>query len=189
MEGDVQGKSTENAADDGAAHGASGEAGAVPSTGADAAHLFVFTAWKAGTEKMSKRKKEEVNQTIYEMSKNSKYFKRAQENDQRTQEKIAAMRRKIAVTTAQDLQAVRARVDRLVEELEQSRDLSETFCVIGKALRRMALGIFTPGFGIDMDMFFAAVEMRENPSLIGKPIAVGGMSMISTANYEARKFG
>jgi len=40
-----------------------------------------------------------------------------------------------------------------------------------------------------MDMFFAAVAMLDDPSLIGKPIAVGGMSMISTANYEAWKFG
>lgn len=31
--------------------------------------------------------------------------------------------------------------------------------------------------------------MRDNPSLQGKPVAVGGMSMICTANYEARKFG
>ena len=42
---------------------------------------------------------------------------------------------------------------------------------------------------IDADMFFAAVEMRDDPSLQGKPIAVGGMSMISTANYEARRYG
>jgi len=37
------------------------------------------------------------------------------------------------------------------------------------------------------------VEMRENPSLVGKPIAVGGSSdrrgVVATANYEARKFG
>ena len=40
-----------------------------------------------------------------------------------------------------------------------------------------------------MDMFYAAVAMLDDPSLVGKPIAVGGMSMISTANYEARKYG
>ena len=40
-----------------------------------------------------------------------------------------------------------------------------------------------------MDMFFVAVEIRDNPALANKPIAVGGMSMISTANYIARKFG
>ena len=40
-----------------------------------------------------------------------------------------------------------------------------------------------------MDMFYAAVEIRDNPSLVGKPVAIGTMSMISTANYVARKFG
>ena len=39
------------------------------------------------------------------------------------------------------------------------------------------------------DMFYAAVEMRENPKLRGKPVAVGGIGMISTANYEARLYG
>jgi DNA polymerase kappa len=38
-----------------------------------------------------------------------------------------------------------------------------------------------------MDMFFAAVEIRDNPSLASVPVAVGDMSMISTANYVARK--
>ena len=35
-----------------------------------------------------------------------------------------------------------------------------------------------------MDAFYAAVETLSDPSLKGKPMAVGGMSMISTANYE-----
>ena len=42
---------------------------------------------------------------------------------------------------------------------------------------------------IDMDMFYAAVEIRDRPELANKPVAVGGESMISTANYVARKFG
>jgi len=42
---------------------------------------------------------------------------------------------------------------------------------------------------IDMDMFFAAVEIRDRPELATVPLAVGGESMISTANYVARKFG
>lgn len=46
---------------------------------------------------------------------------------------------------------------------------------------------------IDMDAFFAAVEQRDNPELRGKPIAVGGSpsgrGVLSTASYEARKFG
>ncbi len=45
---------------------------------------------------------------------------------------------------------------------------------------------------IDMDCFYAAIEERENPSLRGKPVAVGGSSrrgVLTTANYEARKYG
>ena len=42
---------------------------------------------------------------------------------------------------------------------------------------------------VDMDMFYAAVEMRDNPSLRDVPMAVGGVGMLSTSNYLARKFG
>ncbi|MCG3760287.1 DNA polymerase IV [Vibrio cincinnatiensis] len=46
---------------------------------------------------------------------------------------------------------------------------------------------------IDMDCFYAAVEMRDNPDYCGRPIAVGGhekqRGVLSTCNYEARKFG
>ncbi|NXA63607.1 POLK polymerase, partial [Mohoua ochrocephala] len=62
-------------------------------------------------------------------------------------------------------------VDKLVIELERSRNLSSTIV------------------HIDMDAFYAAVEMRDNPELKEKPIAVGSMSMLSTSNYHARRFG
>lgn len=45
---------------------------------------------------------------------------------------------------------------------------------------------------IDMDCFYAAIEERENPALRGKPVGVSGSSprsVLTTANYEARKFG
>jgi len=45
----------------------------------------------------------------------------------------------------------------------------------------------------DCDCFYAAVEMRDDPSLINIPIAIGGSSdrrgVISTCNYPAREFG
>jgi DNA polymerase IV (DinB-like DNA polymerase) len=51
-------------------------------------------------------------------------------------------------------------------------------------------------FHIDMDHFFTAVEEREHPEYKGKPVIVGanpkegkGRGVVSTCNYEARKFG
>ena len=40
-----------------------------------------------------------------------------------------------------------------------------------------------------MDMYYAAVEIRDDPSLANVPLAIGNESMISTANYIARKYG
>lgn len=56
--------------------------------------------------------------------------------------------------------------EKKILELEASRDLSKIW------------------LHTDMDAFYAAVETLENPSLNGKALAVGSMSMIATANYE-----
>ncbi|KXT82355.1 DNA polymerase IV [Streptococcus oralis] len=49
---------------------------------------------------------------------------------------------------------------------------------------------------IDMDAFFASVEIRDNPKLKGKPVIIGsdprqtgGRGVVSTCSYEARAFG
>lgn len=45
---------------------------------------------------------------------------------------------------------------------------------------------------VDMDAYFAAVEQRDNPAYLGKPVIIGGQSargVVSTASYEARKYG
>lgn len=46
---------------------------------------------------------------------------------------------------------------------------------------------------VDMDAFFAAVEIRDNPALAGKPLIIGALpnarGVVSTCSYEARKYG
>lgn len=49
---------------------------------------------------------------------------------------------------------------------------------------------------IDMDAFFASVEERDHPEFVGKPLVIarhpsdtGGRGVVTTANYEARKYG
>ena len=46
---------------------------------------------------------------------------------------------------------------------------------------------------VDMDAFYASVEMRDNPTLKDKPLIIGAKpterGVVATCNYEARKYG
>ena len=141
----------------------------------DWSHLVVFTAHKAGMEKDAKRSKEEINRVIYESSKNSKFFQNARQRDRELDKRIEKLKTRLEEfrkrNSSRNERTTQSKYSQLLTSLEQKRDLTHTWCVV------------------DMDMFFASVEMRDNPTLRGKPIAVGGMGMISTANYEARKYG
>ncbi|RYR10052.1 hypothetical protein Ahy_B05g078518 [Arachis hypogaea] len=128
----------------------------------------VYTTAKAGMDGVDKEK---VQRTVYEMSKGSKYFQNEERKDAFITQKIDKIRTQCDKLTQADLSHFQKVADRRILELEALRDLSRIW------------------LHVDMDAFYAAVETLSNPTLKGKPMAVGSMSMISTANYEARKFG
>ncbi|XP_057963778.1 DNA polymerase kappa isoform X2 [Malania oleifera] len=127
-----------------------------------------YTNAKAGMDGVDKEK---VQRIVYEMSKGSKYFENEGRREALIRQKIEHMRARCANLSAADISHYQTVADKRILELEARRDLSKIW------------------LHVDMDAFYAAVETLSNPSLKGKPMAVGSMSMISTANYEARRFG
>ncbi|NWI38273.1 POLK polymerase, partial [Picathartes gymnocephalus] len=123
---------------------------------------------KAGMQGLDKEK---INKIIMDATKGSRFYENELKKDRQVNQRIEKMMQLKEKITAQQLLKAQLQVDKLVIELEQNRNLSSTIV------------------HIDMDAFYAAVEMRDNPELKEKPIAVGSMSMLSTSNYHARRFG
>uniref|UniRef100_A0A3Q2P160 DNA polymerase kappa n=1 Tax=Fundulus heteroclitus TaxID=8078 RepID=A0A3Q2P160_FUNHE len=123
---------------------------------------------KAGMEGLDRDK---INRIIMEASKGSRFYENELKKEQQVNQRIEKMMQQKTRLTEQQLQRAQAQVEKMASELERSRDLSRAIV------------------HVDMDAFYAAVEMRDSPELKDKPMAVGSMSMLSTSNYHARKYG
>ncbi|PWY77023.1 DNA-directed polymerase kappa [Aspergillus heteromorphus CBS 117.55] len=122
---------------------------------------------KAGQDAVDQRK---VSEIIYNASKGSKFFNHEQNRDKVLTVKIDRILREKARLEKLDLTADLRRADQLIAELELTRDLSQHVV------------------HVDCDAFFAAVEELDHPELKTVPMAVG-KGVLTTCNYEARKFG
>lgn len=130
-----------------------------------------FINEKAGMQKMDKVL---VAQTVYELSKGSAFFANEQKKAARVDAQIAAIAKRLEVPPpggAAAAAGLARTIERNASALEAGRDLGRTYLVV------------------DMDAFYASVEEQVDPSLRGVPFAVGGIGMICTASYEARKYG
>jgi len=123
---------------------------------------------KAGMEGLDKDK---VNAIISEASKGSKFYAKKCADQVRLDLQIAEMQGALAKLSVEELSTARVAADSLISSLRRERDTSRTIV------------------HVDMDMFYAAVEMRDRPHLGEVPMAVGGMGMLCTSNYRARKYG
>ncbi|KAK6340920.1 hypothetical protein TWF696_009233 [Orbilia brochopaga] len=118
-----------------------------------------------------------VADIIYEASKGSRYFANESRKDSDLTRRInrilarkAALDKPASHPQSLAIAADVKRADDLIAALEASRDLSQTVV------------------HIDCDAFYASVEELDRPELRAVPMAVG-KGVITTCNYQARKFG
>ncbi|KAA0717384.1 DNA polymerase kappa [Triplophysa tibetana] len=123
---------------------------------------------KAGMEGLDRDK---INKIILEASKGSRFYENELKKDRQVNQRIEKMMEQKAKITKEQMKQAQVEVDKLTSELERRRELGRVIV------------------HVDMDAFYAAVEMMDCPELKDKPMAVGSMSMLSTSNYHARRFG
>ncbi|KAF4974721.1 hypothetical protein FZEAL_8391 [Fusarium zealandicum] len=112
----------------------------------------------------------QVSEIIYNASKGSKFFNREEVRDKVLTQKIEQIIARKADLEKKDLTRDLRNADRLIAELELTRDLTQHIV------------------HVDCDAFYAAVEQLDRPELKDQPFAVGG-GVLTTCNYIARKFG
>ena len=115
----------------------------------------------------------EIARRVYEASKDSDHYKKQLFKTERAKQKGLMFKQKVENFKKNERLYRERRNDAkgLLGDLERDRDLTRTW------------------LHIDMDMFYAAVEIRDNPALAELPIGIGSDQMIATSNYVARKYG
>ena len=122
---------------------------------------------KAGMQGLDKAR---INKIILEASKGSKFYENELKKERQVTKRIERLKEQLDGVTASEIERATTRIDAIIAELESTRDLARKIV------------------HVDMDAFYAAVEMKNNPSLKDKPMAVGGMSMlVSGAPLEGTK--
>lgn len=135
------------------------------------AQSFYLSKEKAGLEGVNF---DYVNKIIHEETKNSEFGKNQQRKSEEINRKVIAMKKEIEDYLSKGVGFIQRATDIASQKLlafETERILTETW------------------LHVDMDMYYASVEIRDNPELADKPIAVGSHNMLTTANYVARKYG
>ncbi|KAF8629438.1 hypothetical protein AX15_003483 [Amanita polypyramis BW_CC] len=113
----------------------------------------------------------EINRIIAEASKGSKFYENEKRKDKELTEHIQRiLKQRDEAMKGADIKKIEAVVDRTLSELDAQRDLSQIIV------------------HVDMDAFFANVELLFNPELKDKSFGVG-RGVLTTASYEARKYG
>lgn len=122
---------------------------------------------------MNQTTREEINKIIEELTKGSVYYNKHIEEKTKIDNIVRQYKLKLQ-DLYKDIELftrLKNEAELRIDHIRKNRNTSQ-IC-----------------FHLDMDMFFAAVEIRDNPHLEHLPVAVGDKRMIATSNYVARKFG
>uniref|UniRef100_A0AC35TM05 DNA polymerase kappa n=1 Tax=Rhabditophanes sp. KR3021 TaxID=114890 RepID=A0AC35TM05_9BILA len=126
-----------------------------------------YSGNKAGFKGLDKEK---IARIIAESS-TAKWKAHIRESEEKLEARVCELKKEIAMLSDGQVRKAENDMDELIAELEGERIMDNVFV------------------HIDMDAFYAAVEMRDDPKLRSVPMAVGDTSMLCTSNYHARKFG
>lgn len=133
-----------------------------------------FDAQKAGMSNENLLiSKSQIKRTIDNAMKGSAYMQRIEEKKHSKDALIKEYKLKIEnikQNSKEYLEEKKAEFDIFISEIEKERRTDRYW------------------IHVDLDMFYVACEIRDDPSLKNKPVAVGS-SVISTSNYIARKYG
>ncbi len=139
-----------------------------------ASALLISASDKAG---MAGIDRERVDAILLRESGDSAFMARQHKNDERVDARIDGMKRRIeekddaAVDYDWRAELRRSAIDPLLRRYRSRRRPASTCAVV------------------DMDGFFISCHILDDPRLASVPACVGGMSMISTSNYVARRYG
>ncbi|CAD8153511.1 unnamed protein product [Paramecium pentaurelia] len=127
--------------------------------------IFHFYGNKAGVEGA-----DQIKQVIDDATRGSEYYKRQQEKRLQVLQKVNKMQ---------------IELENYNKNEQRKKDIKE---IIQNKVKEFQINTDRIWAHFDMDMFYVACELLDKPELIDKPVAVG-QSIVSTANYVARKYG
>ncbi|KAF8904417.1 hypothetical protein CPB84DRAFT_1960811 [Gymnopilus junonius] len=113
----------------------------------------------------------EINRIITDASKGSKFYENEKKKDKELTARIEKiLKQRDEAIRGADISKIENAVDQVISQIETRRDLTQIIV------------------HVDMDAFYANVELLDNPDLKGKPFGVG-RGVLTTASYEARRYG
>lgn len=121
---------------------------------------------------MDSQKAGNINQRIEDLMRNTIYYEKNMEKKRNNRKQVGHYNQKLRLVN---------------KDSKLKESLFKEFQAKTKGLDQL-LDLTRNWIHVDLDMFYVAIEIRDNHHLANKPVCVGS-SIVSTSNYVARKFG